>query len=411
MKEGRCSMKGKKIITVIIFFIFFLLPSNGYSAPDQLLQSRLDAVPEGGTLTLPPGEYVGPIVINNSITLKGEKGAVIIGNGTGDVLTVKGRNVTVEGLKIKKGGHNSRDGDALIRVEADAVVLKNNHTEDGYYGIHLVRCSNAQVVGNVIEGKEHDAIADRGNGIQVTYGGNHLLKNNQIKYVQDGIYYDNTTGIQTEHNQVEYSRYGYHLMFSQKINLVENRTFNSVVGSMVMDAEEVQIKSNVFQGQRDPRGFGLFIYETKNCEIEDNILSDNTTGIACDGAINTLIYNNKVFGNDMGVKRVGEVVNSYFTGNSFIANVRQVGGKKVWPEETWHKDQKGNFWDDYQGLDLNQDGVGDSAYRMSDAMVRLMDLDPILSIFYGSPVQQLLEWIGKDQRVIDPYPLKIPIKK
>lgn len=132
--------------------------------------------------------------------------------------------------------------------------------------------------------------------------------------------------------------------------------------------------------------------------------------MAFDGAMNTLISNNRVFGNDLGVKRVGEAIDSHFTGNSFVANVRQVGGKRSWPEEVWHKDNKGNFWDDYQGVDLNQDGVGDSPYRMADAMLRLMDLDPIFSIFYGSPVQQLLEWIGKDQRVIDPYPLQIPNK-
>ncbi len=404
-------MKGKRIITVIILFIFFLLPSNGFSAPDNTLQSRLDAVPEGGTITLSSGQYVGPVVINKSITLKGEKGAQLIGNGTGSVLTIKGKNVTVEGLRIEKGGLNSGDGDALIRVEADGVVLKNNHMAKGYYGIHLVRCFNSQIIGNVIEGNEQDEIADRGNGIQLTYGGNHVLKNNQIKFVQDGIYYDNTTGIQTEKNKVENSRYGYHLMFSNKISLLQNRTFNSIVGTMVMDAVDVQIKSNVFQGQRDPRGYGLFIYETKDCEIENNILADNTNGMAFDGAMNTLISNNKVFGNDMGVKRVGDVIDSHFTGNAFIANVRQVGGKKAWPEEVWHKDQKGNFWDDYQGVDLNQDGVGDSPYRMADAMLRLMDLDPILSIFYGSPVQQLLEWIGKDQRVIDPYPLQISSTK
>ena len=404
-------MKGIRRITIIILFIFFLIPSNGLSAPDYTpLQSRLDAIPEGGTLTLPPGQYKGPVVINKSITLKGEKGAVLTGNGTGSVLTIRGKNVTVEGLRIEKGGYNSIDGDALIRVEADGVVLKNNHTLDGYYGIHLVRCFNSQIIGNVIEGNEQDEIADRGNGIQLTYGGNHVLKNNHIKFVQDGIYYDNTTGIQTEQNQVEYSRYGYHLMFSKKVNLVANGTFNSIVGTMVMDAEDVLIQSNEFRGQRDSRGYGLFIYETKGCKIEGNVIADNTNGMAFDGAMNTLISNNMVFGNDLGVKRVGEAIDSHFTGNSFVANVRQVGGKRSWPEEVWHKDNKGNFWDDYQGVDLNQDGVGDSPYRMADAMLRLMDLDPIFSIFYGSPVQQLLEWIGKDQRVIDPYPLQIPNK-
>lgn len=404
-------MKRTKLITIILLFIFFLFPVNGLGAPDSSLQSRLDEVPEGGTLILEPGQYQGPVVIHKTLTLKGKDGAVIMGNGTGSVLTIKGKNVTVEGLRIEKGGFDSQNGDALIRVEADGVTLKNNHTANGYYGIHLVRCFNARIIDNVIEGNKQEKIADRGNGIQLTYGGNHVLENNLIQYVQDGIYYDNTRNIETKNNQVEYSRYGYHLMFSNQVKLIENRTYNSVVGAMVMDAEDVVIQANIFQGQRDSRGYGLFIYETKDCKIEDNLLFDNTHGMALDGAYQTLIARNKVFGNDMGVKRVGGVSNTHFTENSFIANVRQVGGKRVWSEDVWHTEKRGNFWDDYQGVDLNQDGVGDGAYRMSDTMVRLMDIDPIFSIFYGSPVQQLIEWIGNKQRVIDPYPLIVPAKK
>lgn len=355
--------------------------------------------------------YQGPVIIKRSMTLVAQKGAQLVGDGVGSVLTIRGKNVTVQGLSIQNGGHDSNNGDALIRVEADGAVIKNNTTSKGFYGIHLVRCHGAQIEGNRIQGDATEEIAHRGNGIQLTYGGDHVLRNNTMSNVQDGIYFDNTVANLVEKNQVDYSRYGYHLMFAKKIRLQQNETKNSVIGSMVMDCEDVLVNDNQFTGQRDTRGYGLFIYETRNCIAQRNILSDNTTGLAVDGAMDTQISGNWISGNAMGIKRSGDVVNTHLTGNALVANVRQLGGNANWTPEVWCYEKRGNYWDDYQGFDLNQDGIGDGAYQMADGMVRLMDQNPVLSIFYAGPIQQLLEWIGEEEKVIDPYPLIKPDKK
>lgn len=413
---------GKRIILILLFASILLLasitliPTTGIAGENGVgkgipLQPLLDETPEGGTLTLPAGSYQGPIVIKKTISLVAQLGVTLVGEGSGSVLIIRAPNVTVQGLTIRNGGHNGSEGDALLRVEADGAVLKDNHTYDGFYGIHLFQCQSARVEGNEINGDAVEEIARRGNGIQLTSGGNHLLLNNRMHNVQDGIYFDSTAANRVEGNRVENSRYGFHLMFAKKIHLQKNYTLNSIIGSMIMDSEEVTVDSNVFTGQRDTRGYGLFIFETRNCAVNHNVLSDNTTGLALEGTKETKVTENWISGNAMGVKRVGEVEQTFFNGNALVANVRQIGGKADWTEDVWHIGGEGNYWDDYQGMDLNQDGIGDTPYSMANAMVRLMDLNPELSIFYAGPVQQLLEWIGKEEKAIDPVPLMTPDEK
>jgi len=55
--------------------------------------------------------------------------------------------------------------------------------------------------------------------------------------------------------------------------------------------------------------------------------------------------------------------------NSFNGNVRQLGGclcedsiNVTEPIHTWDDGREGNYWSDYNGTDVNGDGIGDSAY-------------------------------------------------
>lgn len=57
-------------------------------------------------------------------------------------------------------------------------------------------------------------------------------------------------------------------MFSKKVNLVANGTFNSIVGTMVMDAEDVLIQSNEFRGQRDSRGMACLFMKRRVAKLK-----------------------------------------------------------------------------------------------------------------------------------------------
>ena len=55
--------------------------------------------------------------------------------------------------------------------------------------------------------------------------------------------------------------------------------------------------------------------------------------------------------------------------NSFYKNIRQLGGclcqgqsNASEPIHTWDDGREGNYWSDYNGTDVNSDGIGDTPY-------------------------------------------------
>src|ERR1035437_703857 len=67
-------------------------------APDQPLQAALDRAQAGDVIELAPGEYKGAIRIDRSVVLTGQPGAVLVGGGAGNVVTVNSPDVTIRGV-------------------------------------------------------------------------------------------------------------------------------------------------------------------------------------------------------------------------------------------------------------------------------------------------------------------------
>ena len=63
------------------------------------LRQRIDAATPGQTIRIEVGVHAGPIVINKPLTLVGERGAEIRGNGKGNVVTIAADDVTLSGLQ------------------------------------------------------------------------------------------------------------------------------------------------------------------------------------------------------------------------------------------------------------------------------------------------------------------------
>jgi nitrous oxidase accessory protein len=91
---------------------FFSALSSGLCLADVVtvtpgtLAVHLAAATDGDTLLLASGTHRGPIVIERSITVRGEDGAVIDGGGEGTVITVAAPKVRLENLTISGSGQN-----------------------------------------------------------------------------------------------------------------------------------------------------------------------------------------------------------------------------------------------------------------------------------------------------------------
>jgi len=116
---------------------------------------------------------------------------------------------------------------------------------------------------------------------------------------------------------------------------------------------------------------GMYMW-TENNTVFGNAVSENIVGILLSGSDNT-VTRNYIENNDMGiffgVNQPGdEPLNIVLTHNSFVDNDAHFGGcicegyNNTKAIHTWDDGKEGNYWGDYDGMDNNGDGVGDTPY-------------------------------------------------
>ena len=111
---------------------------------------------------------------------------------------------------------------------------------------------------------------------------------------------------------------------------------------------------------------------TSNNTIVDNFITDSIVGVLLSGDSNSLTRNyiaNNEEGIFFGVNTPGnEPLNIVLNLNSFVENEVQFTGcfcEETNTEETihtWDDGKKGNYWSDYQGIDNDNNGIGDTHY-------------------------------------------------
>jgi nitrous oxidase accessory protein len=78
-----------------------------------------------------------------------------------------------------------------------------------------------------------------------------------------------------------------------------------------------------------------------------------------------------------------------------------VGGGGDAAEVDW----QGNYWDDYQGYDLDADGVGDVPYRLRSLAGEMTSRYPDLAFLRGTPTLGLVDAAGHALPIFTPQTL------
>jgi nitrous oxidase accessory protein len=379
------------------------------------LQALVDATPVGGVLHLSPGIYAGPVTLSRPIVLEGSGKATIDGGGKRTVLWVNTGNAVVRGLVLRNTGDSHDQMDAGIAVQGDGNRIESNVIENALFGIVLKQSKHNLVRNNRIRSKAAE-LPLRGEAIRLWNSTDNRIEDNDIAAARDftlmNSAYNRISG-----NSIQGSRYGMHFIFSPYCHVEGNRLSNNATGIIVLNSNYLRIRNNTLQHTNDVSGACIAIKKSTEILAEGNRIVHCATGILSDspvGDANKVVFRgNLVAHNTTGIQLYGEKGGHTFENNRFEKNLVNVAmyGSGDALSNRW----QGNYWDDYQGFDLNHDGIGDTPHEVYAYADRIWMETPAARFFRNSPALELLDFLERlapfsapDLLLRDPRPRFLP---
>ena len=368
---------------------------SSHAGAVQPLQPWLDMALPGTVLRLPAGTYTGPATLNKPLTLEGNGQVIIDAGGKGTVLTVKANDVTLRGLKVMGSGNSHDAIDGGMMLEGHRLLIENNIIEDVLFGISLHQSQDSIIRNNRIRSRHADS-ADRGDGLRIWYSTGNLIANNDIAHIRD-ITVSNAPHNRYIGNRVRDSRRAFNLLFSHRSLIEDNLLEHNSTGIIALNSDGLTIRRNRILHAMDPSGAGVALKEVAAALVEDNLILHCAHGIMADSPlhpINRIVFrNNRLAHNITGVYFYGERGGHIAIGNHFENNLWPVTiiGDGDPMSDFWH----GNTWDDYQGFDLNRDGIGDTPHEIYVYADRIWMATPAAKFFRNSPLLELLDFLER----------------
>ena len=276
------------------------------------IQEDVDASNPGDIIYVSKGTYVEHLVITkNGLTLMGENPntTIIDGNQTGAVIEDSANNVTITGFTIRGSGEG-KEGIYLDHSSNNTIV--DNIIHNCSIGIRAHSDSSDKIIGNTIVNNDDSGIILQVNTNNTHINGNNIT-NNRYVGINLFAYADNSTINE---------------------NIVMNNGYS-----------------------------GIQLYLSLGNRVSGNILMLNERGIIFVGqrASYNNISNNAIAQNEYGIdfREIYAPLHNVIYHNDIIGNTYQLQGSST--ENLWNNTaNEGNYWSDYEGEDLDSDGIGET---------------------------------------------------
>jgi nitrous oxidase accessory protein len=381
--------------------------------PGRPLQAAIDAAAAADTLILATGRYRGPITIGKRLTLTGEAGAEVVGDGNGRVITVTAPDVTIRGLTVTGSGLTLEGMDAGIFLEKGATRarVEGNHMVDNLVGVFIHGAANSIVRRNLIEGRRDLRMGESGNDIQVWNAPGAAVIGNDLRYGRDGIYVIASRKNVFQGNRMRDLRFAIHYMYTSDSEISGNLSFNNHAGFNIMYSDRLRVTGNLSVGDRDK---GLMFNYANMSVISGNVVKAAPEKcLFLFNANKNQIRKNWFEGCDIGIHFTAGSERNAIAGNAFVGNrtqVKYVGTRYL----DWSDKGLGNYWSDNPAFDLNGDGIADTAYRPNDLVDEVLWTVPSAKVLVNSPAVQVIRWAQAQfpalypGGVVDSAPLMAP---
>jgi nitrous oxidase accessory protein len=405
-----------RALTLLFLAVLPLWAAAQERVPVGALQEMLGRAGPGAHLILAPGRHDGPVLLDRPLTLEGETGASIIGNGQGSVITVTAPDVILRGLAISGSGQDGAAIDSGIRLlkGASRALVEGNHLTGNLHGIDIHGAHDAVVRGNTVIGSDFHRVNDRGNGIYVWNAPGAVVEGNDIRLGRDGIFSNASRHNIFRDNIFRDLRFAIHFMYTNDTEISGNISIGNTLGYALMFSDRITVRDNLSLGDRT---HGLMLNYANSADVTGNLVRGGTHE-KCTFIYNAhknLIAGNRFEGCEIGIHFTAGSERNAITGNAFVGNrtqVKYVGTRDV----EWSLDGRGNFWSDHPAFDLDGDGLADGPFRPNDLMDHILWSQPAAKLLLGAPVVQLLRWSQAafpavlPGGVVDSHPMMAPVE-
>ena len=336
----------------------FSYPRDGSAEhPYRTISEAIALANDGDTIYVFSGRYNETLVINKRVSLIGgiDDGSSVISR-VGELkylIDITADFVTLENFCLDDSGSfiSSQSG-ALVHISSNNVVVqKNNITQCNLWGVFLDSSDDNTISGNIInDTKGIFALSSNNNvfsnnnitnstdaGINLRTSTKNIFYQNKFSYNNYGIYSKDCSDMNLSDNTFENNLYhGIYLYGDTKDIIQYNEFHNNSVSGITVDSYDCIISDNIFSyGQ-----VGLNLQKT-GCEIQNNTFTHllSTALSAAKGSSANIIYLNDFKKNNLNAKDQGN--------------------------NQWDNGTRGNWWDNYNYVDRNHDGIGDKPFTVS----------------------------------------------
>lgn len=398
----------RSTLIIILFFVSNCICAKqiyvGATHACKTITKAIKEANERDTVFIDKGIYKeGNIVIAKTLKIIGLNNPVIDGESKYEIFTISARNFLVKGITFKNSGYSSMNDFASIKViDADNFTIENNTITNASFAIHVSNSTNFIVKNNNVHGHPREE-QNTGNGIHLWKCSKANIAGNAVSGHRDGIYFEFVTESEIINNiSTQNLRYGLHFMFSNNDSYVNNKFLKNGAGVAVMFSHHVNMHANTFENNQGASAYGILLKEISDAQVSQNIFSNNTVGIFMEGTNRIEVKNNKFERNGWGFRIQASCSDITVLKNNFIANTFDIATNGSLVLNKFEN----NYWDKYEGYDLNKDGIGDVPFHPVSMFAMVTEEMPYSIMLYRSFMVMLLERAEKALPSITPIDLK-----
>jgi parallel beta-helix repeat protein len=254
----------------------------------KTIQEAIDAATPGDTIFVYVGTYPENVIVNKTVTLKGEDETQVIvtGGGSGKVFNITADNVEIYFFTIRDGKYG------VYSDHTDGLVLDHNTITNYTYGLYQDHTTDSWVTYNDISVGKY--------GVLTYYAYNDAIRHNYISY--NTVYGAKDFNSQLKNcfnwNTFYKNKIAYWYDPDQPLATLEfdgNFLEDNEIGIKVNGSSTVKLTNNTLLNN----DIGIYILEASPL-VMSNTLTGNRIGIYCEDS-SSLIYENTIMGSEIGV--------------------------------------------------------------------------------------------------------------